>query len=136
MTGSKLIVRTTKNVFFKSKTYEIKVSGADDRQINFENIKTEYDLPIGKYTVKIGNQESFSVKEIILSTGQHKTITINPSVSYELSFGLLLGLALMSIVVQYFILGKFSIPLMFIPFIPFLVMRKRQFANSFTLTVM
>ena len=136
MTGSKLIVRTTKNVFFKSKTYEIKISGTDDRQINFENIKTEYDLPIGKYTVTIGNQESFSVKEIILATGQHKTIMINPSVTYELGFGLLFGLAIVSIVVQYFVLGKFSIPLMFIPFIPFLLMRKRQFADSFTLTVL
>ena len=135
MIGSKLIIRTTKNIFFKSKTYEIKVSGADDRQINFDNIKIEYDLPIGKYTVTVGNQESFSVKEIILATGQYKTIMINPSVTYELGFGLLLGLAIVSIVVQYFILGKFSIPLMFIPFIPFLFMRRNQFADSFILTV-
>ena len=135
MTGSRLTVRTTKNVFFKSKNYKIKVSGMDDRYVNFEYNKTEYDLPIGKYTVQIGNDESFSVKEIVLATGQHKIMTINPSVTYELGFGLLLGLAVISILVQYFILGKFSIPLMLIPLIPFIFLRKRQFANSFTLAV-
>ncbi len=135
MITGRLTIRTTKNRFFRGKHYQIKINGQSDRRISAENNKTEYDLPVGKYTVQIGNDESFSTKELILATGQHKTIVVNPSVTYELGIGFLLGLALTSVVIQYLILGKLSIPLMLIPCIPFLFIRKSQFANSFMLTV-
>ena len=135
MITSKLIVRTTTNRFFKERRYQIKIDGQNDRLIHAEDNKTEYDLPVGKHKVHIGTDESFSTKELILGTGQHKTVVINPSVTYELSVGLLLGLALTSLAVQYLILGKLSIPLMLIPCIPFFFIRKSQFANSFILTV-
>lgn len=134
MATGTLVVRTTKNVFFKSKRYTVNVSGQEERNVNYEQHKTVYELPIGKHTVQIGNGKSVSTQEITLGAGQQKTLTINPSVTYGLGLGFLLGIALTSVVIQYVILNRISLPLAFIPFIPLLFLRKRQFADSFVVT--
>jgi hypothetical protein len=131
---SKIIIRTSKNKLFKSRTYQIKLNDSEIRELNHEKNKTEFILPVGKYTVKIGNDDSFKNKDIILSTGQTKILTINPSITYGLGFGFLLGMALVSIIIQFIILEKISIPLMLIPFIPLIFMRKKHFADSFEIT--
>jgi len=135
MTDNKIIVRTGKNIFFKSKTYNVKINGADTRQINFENTKAEYKLPTGKYMLEIGNHNSYMTQEVILSTEQTKIFTINPSITYGLGFGFLIGIAIVSIILQFLILEKISIPLMGIPLIPLLLMRKRNFSDSFEITI-
>ena len=134
MADNRIIVRTGKNVLFKSKKYNIKVNGADTRVINSENTQEEYILPIGKYTLEIGNENSSKTTELILSTGQTKTFTIHPSVTYPLGIGFLVGIAVVSIFVQFLILDKISIPLMLVPFIPLMLTRKRNFADSFEIT--
>ena len=135
MTENKIIIRTTKNVFFKSKKYEIKLDGNSIGEINFENTKIECDVPVGKHTLEIGNQNSFKIKEIEITTGQLKILTINPSVTYNLGLGFFFGIAIASIIAQFFILDKISLPLIFIPLIPLFFLKKRHFSDSFEITV-
>lgn len=138
MTDNKIILRTSKNIFFKSNKYTVKINGADIRQLDFKNNKIEYTLPIGKYLLEIGNDESFKKENVILSTGEIKIFTIKPNVFRELGFGFYIGLAVCCVFIQFLILDKISIPLMSIPFIPlllnFIPRRKQNFADSFEIT--
>lgn len=134
MTDSKIIIRTGKNIFFKSKIYKVNINGEDFREIDFNKLKTEYNLTAGKHVVQIGNENSFKNKEVILSKGQAVYLTINPSVTYGIGLVFLIGIALVTIILQFFMLDKFSI-LMTIPLIPIFLMRKRHFSDSFEITV-
>ncbi len=135
MTDNRIIVRTSKNLFFKSKKYTIKIDGTDIRQLDFKNNKIEYVLPIGKYKLEIGNDNSFKTENVFLSTGEIKIFTIKPNIIRELGLGFFIGLAIVSVFIQLLILNKISIPLMTIPFIPlllnFLPKQRQNFADSF-----
>jgi len=135
MTENKIIIRKTKNVFFKSKKYEIKLNGNSIGEINFENTKIECIVPVGKHTLEIGNQNSFRIKEIEITTGQLKILTINPSATYNLGLGFFFGIAIASIIAQFYILDKISLLLIFIPLIPLFFLKKRHFSDSFEITV-
>ncbi len=135
MTDNRIIVRTSKNLFFKTKKYTVKIDGTDIRQLDFENNKIEYILPIGKYKLDISNDNSFKTENVFLSTGEIKIFTIKPSIIRKLGLSFFIGLAIVSVFVQLMILEKISIPLMIIPFIPLLLnilpKRKRNFADTF-----
>ena len=135
MTENKIIIRTTKNVFFKSKKYEIKLDGNSIGEINFENTKIECDVPVGKHTLEIGNKNSFKIKEIEITKGQLKILTINPSATYNLGLGFFFGIAIASIIAQFFILDKISLPLIFIPLIPLFFLKKDIFQTVLKLQI-
>jgi hypothetical protein len=113
MTNGKIIIRKSKNNFFKSKRYQIKVNDTEIRELNHENNKTEFLLPIGQYSIKIGNNDSFKTKNIFLAAGQTKVLTINPSLNHNLFAGLLMGITLVPIlvsVVDFIVLKSVSLP--------------------------
>lgn len=118
----------------KSKRYSIKVNGVDCGEINYEHNKIEYDLPIGIYEVEIDNGLKSHTEKLNFTAGQIKMLKVNPSVTYELFLGILLGIAFMSVAIQIFMIDKVSLPLLFIPFIPLLLIRKSQFLDKFVVT--
>ncbi len=120
---------------FKSKSYEIRINGNIIGHIDNEKNNLSEQLPMGKYSLEVGENEFFVRKDIILTIGQMQTVTINPSLTYPFFRGFLIGIAIVTIIIQFLILDKISIPLMFIPLIPLLVFRKKHYGESFALTI-
>jgi hypothetical protein len=119
---------------FKSKPYEIRINGNIIGQIDNEKNTLSEQLPTGNYSLEVGENEFFVKKDIVLTNGQLQTVTINPSLTFPFFRGFLIGIAIVTIIIQFLILDKTSIPLMFIPLIPLLVFRKKQYGESFALT--
>jgi hypothetical protein len=119
---------------FKSKSYEIRINGNIIGQIDNEKNTLSEQLPTGNYSLEVGENEFFVRKEIVLTNGQLQTVTINPSLPYSFFRGFLIGIAIVTIIIQFLILDQISIPLMFIPLIPLLVFRKKHYDESFALT--
>lgn len=133
----KITFRLSKSgqTLFKSKTYEIRINGNIIGHIDNEKNTLSEHLPMGKYSIEVGENEYFIRKDIVLSIGQMQTVTINPSLTYPFFRGFLIGLAIVTIIIQFIILDKISIPLMFSPLIPLLVFRRKNYDESFALTI-
>lgn len=123
------------SIYNKKNNYLVKLIGCKDYEINYLNNRKEYNLLPGKYQIKIGNEASFQIKDIELKNGETKKLTINPSITYNLGKGMMIGFAVTALIVQFLILKKISIPLMMIPFIPLFLVRKKHFADSFTISI-
>jgi hypothetical protein len=135
MKGGKIIIRMSKSsgIYNKKNKYILKFAGEDDFTMNYLNNRVEYDVIPGKNIVEIGIGNSFQTKEIEVKQGESKIITINPSATYKLGLGIMIGIAAIGIIIQILILKKFSI-IMLIPLIPLAFFRKTQFKDSFALT--
>lgn len=64
-----------------------------------------------------------------------QSFTINPGQTFPFIRGFLIGIAIVTIITQFLILDKISILLMIIPLIPILVFIKRDYGESFALTI-
>jgi hypothetical protein len=135
MKGGKITVRMSKSsgIYNKKNKYLLKFAGEDDFTMNYLSNRVEYDVIPGKHIVEVGIENSFQVKEIEVKQGESKIITINPSATYKLGLGIMIGFAAIGIIIPILILKKFSI-LMLIPLIPLAFFRKTQFKDSFALT--
>lgn len=118
----------------KTKKYKIKINGDLIGEIDYQNYKLSQLLPTGKYSIEVGEEEYFVKKEIILHTGQMQTLTISPSLTVPFIRGFLIGIVIVTIITQFVILDKISIPLILIPIVPILLFKKRHYAESFVLT--
>lgn len=131
MSNAKVVFRNSSNVFTKDKVYTVKVNNNVEGVLDKRSKRLEFDLPLGKHLVKVESDGTSKEKEIIVLDGQIKMFTINAGVSYTYLMSFLLGLALVSIVCQFMILNKNSIPLGFISLIPIFILDKKNFPNSF-----
>ena len=119
----------------KSKSYLVRINGDLIGKIDSIGKTLSADFPTGKYSIEVCENDFFIRKDIVLAIGQLQTVTINPSLTYPFFRGFLIGIAIVTIVIQFIILDKISIPLMFIPLIPLLVFRKKNYGESFALTI-
>jgi len=135
MNQGTIIVRMSKSsgIYNKANRYSVRVANKTTCEMNFKNNRREFLVEAGNYFIEIGNEVSCQKEEVVLSAGQTKIVTINPSCTYHLGRGIMIGLVLTSIVIQFAILRKFT-PLMVIPCIGFLFIRKSNFENSFGIT--
>lgn len=135
MKSGKITVRMSKSsgIYNKKNKYILKFAGEEDFTMNYLNNRVEYDVIPGKHVVEIGNGISGQTKEIEVKEGESKIITINPSATYKLGLGIMIGIAAGGIIIIILILKKFSI-LMLIPLIPLALFRKTEFKDSFALT--
>jgi hypothetical protein len=135
MDQSTIIVRMSKSsgVYSKSNSYVLRIANETDYKMNYRNNQKEYRVLPGKHTIEIGDGTSFQTEEIVLKAGGTKVLTINPSLTYNLGFGILTGLVVTSLVIQFAVLQRFS-PVMIIPFMPYLFIKKRSFKNSFAIS--
>lgn len=135
MKNGKIVIRMSKSsgIYNKANKYLLKFAGEEDFTMNYLNNRVEYDVVPGKHVVEVGNGISRQMQEIELQQGESKIITINPSATYKLGLGIMIGIAAGGIIIIMLILKKFSI-LMLIPLIPLTFLKKRQFKDSFALT--
>jgi hypothetical protein len=120
-------------IYNKSNSYMLRIANETDYEMNYRNNRKEYRVLPGKHTIEIGDGTSFQTEEIVLKAGGTKVLTINPSLTYNLGFGILTGLVVIGLVIQFAVLQRFS-PVMIIPFLPYLFIKKRNFKNSFALS--
>jgi hypothetical protein len=137
MAESKIIVRMSKStgIYNKSNKYEILFNNKSKAELDFVNNRQIFIAESGKNIIQIKNENTTIVKEINLKYAQDITITINASVTYRLGLGIIIGIAITGLIVQLIIAKKVILPLIFIPFIPLLFVKKENFPNSFEITI-
>lgn len=135
MNQSTIAVRISKSsgIYNKSNRYLLRVDNEVGCMMNYSNNRKEYAVLPGKHCVEIGNGISFQTEEILLKAGETKVLTINPSLTYNLGFGILTGMVVTGLVIQFAVLQKFS-PVMIIPFMLYLFIKKRNFKDSFAIS--
>jgi hypothetical protein len=102
--------------------------------MNYQNNRMEFRLPNGKHTVTIKNEVTTHETEFELYYEKTKVLTINPSVTYKLFLGIMIGLVLFSFFLQVFFASKINLTLIWIPFFPLFFIKKKNFAPSFMVT--
>ena len=135
MNQSTIVVRMSKSsgVYNKSNRYVLRIANEMDCEMNYNNNRKEYIVLPGKHNIEIGDGISFQTEEILLKEGETKVLTINPSLTYNLGFGMLTGMVVTGFIIQFAILQKFS-SVMIISFMPYLFIKKRNFKNSFAIS--
>ncbi|MDI5894246.1 hypothetical protein [Flavobacterium algoritolerans] len=135
MNQSTIVVRMSKSsgVYNKSNRYVLRIANEMDCEMNYNNNRKEYIVLPGKHNIEIGDGISFQTEEILLKEGETKVLTINPSLTYNLGFGMLTGMVVTGLIIQFAILQKFS-SVMIISFMPYLFIKKRNFKNSFAIS--
>lgn len=136
MAESKIIVRMSKStgVYNKSNKYEIFLNNESKAELDYVNNKQIFTAESGRNIIEIKNENTTIVKEINIKNGQDVTFTINASVTYKLGLGIMVGIAFTGLIIQLIIAKKVMLPLIFIPFIPLLFVKKENFPNSFEIT--
>jgi hypothetical protein len=137
MAESKIVVRMSKStgIYNKSNKYEILLNNESKAELNHSNKRQIFNAEIGKNIIQIKNENTTIVKEINVKYAQNIIITINASVTYKLGLGIIIGIAITGLIIQLIIAKKVILPLVFIPFIPLLFIKKENFPNSFEVTI-
>ncbi|RTY70270.1 hypothetical protein EKM02_02665 [Flavobacterium sp. RSP49] len=135
MNQSTIVFRMSKSsgIYNKSNRYVVRIDSKTECEMNYSNNRKEYRVLPGKHTIEIGDGTSFQTEEIVLKAGETKVLSINPSLTYNLGFGILTGMVVTGLVIQFAVLQKFS-PVMIIPFMLYLFIKKRDFKNSFAIS--
>jgi hypothetical protein len=136
MAESKIIIRMSKStgIYNKSNKYEILLNNESKAELDYVNNKRIFTAESGRNIIEIKNENTTIVKEINMKNGQDVTFTINASVTYKLGLGFMVGIAITGLIIQLIIAKKVMLPLIFIPFIPLLFVKKENFPNSFDIT--
>ena len=125
---------------FKQKSYQIRIKGNSIGHIDSEKNTISEQLPMGKYTIEVSENDFFIRKDIVLAVGQMQTVTINPSSTYAFTRGFLIGIATCAVGIIGYMAFENKLfpqlfPLLFVPLIPVLIFRKRHYGESFALTI-
>lgn len=133
--SAKIIVRISKSgkVWNKGLKYFVMWDGDNLQEIDNLNDRIEYLVPGGQHLITVANENMLHKQELALKDGEVKTITINPSVSFQLALGILFGIAAAGSLISIIIMEKIS-PITLIPLIPLLFVKKRNFHDNFALT--
>ena len=137
MSESKIIVRMSKStgIYNKSNKYEILINNESKAELDYVNNRQIFIAESGKNIIQIKNENTSIVKEINIKYAQDITITINASITYKLGLGIIIGIAITGLIIQLIIAKKVILPLIFIPFISLLFVKKENFPNSFEITI-
>ena len=137
MSESKIIVRMSKStgIYNKSNKYEILINNESKAELDYVNNRQIFIVESGKNIIQIKNENTSIVKEINIKYAQDITITINASVTYKLGLRIIIGIAITGLLIQLIIAKKVILPLIFIPFISLLFVKKENFPNSFEITI-
>jgi len=137
MAESKIIVRMSKStgIYNKRNKYEILINNESKAELDYINNRQIFIAESGKNIIQIKNENTTIVKEINIKYAQDITITINASVTYKLGLGIIIGIAITGLIIQLIIAKKVILPLIFIPFISLLFVKKENFPNSFEITI-
>ena len=136
MAENKIIVRMSKSsgIYNKNNKYEVIINNAAKSELDYVNNRQIFTAESGRNIIEIKNKNTTIVKEVNIKNGQDLTFTINASVTYKLGLGIMIGIAITGLIIQLIIAKKVILPLIFIPFIPLLFVKKENFPNSFEIT--
>jgi hypothetical protein len=136
MSDTKITVRMSKSTGFynKSNNYKILLNNEVKTKLNYVDNREVFNVKSGKNIVEIKNKNTTIIKEVNIKNGQDVTLTINASVTYKLGLGIMVGIAIAGLIIQIIVANKVILPLVFIPFIPLLLVKKENFPNSFEIT--
>ena len=136
MAESKIIVRMSKSsgIYNKSNKYEVIINNEAKAELDYVNNRQIFTAESGRNIIEIKNENTTIVKEVNIKNGQDLTFTINASVTYKLGLGIMIGIAITGLIIQLIIAKKVILPLIFIPFITLLFVKKENFPNSFEIT--
>lgn len=123
---NKLIVKLPKNILYKSARYLVRIRGYKEQMVTYANNKAVFELPTGNYMVEVENEEEIAVKRIMLTVGQRKVMCILPAIRNTIIYTLVVALGATSITVQAAVLKQFSVPLLLLPLLPLLAIRRRK----------
>lgn len=123
---NKLIIKLPKNILYKSARYLVRIRGYKEQIVTYTNNKAVFELPTGNYMVEIENEEEIAVKRIMLTIGQRKVMCILPAVRNTITYSLVAMLAATSVILQVVVLKHASIPLLLLPLLPLLAIRRRK----------
>ena len=137
MAESKIIVRMSKStgIYNKSNKYEILINNESKAELDYVNNRQIFIAESGKNIIQVKNENTTILKVINIRYAQDITITINASVTYKLGVGIIIGIAITSLIILLIIAKKVILPLVFIPFISLLFVKKENFPNSFEITI-
>jgi hypothetical protein len=133
MAENKIIVRMSKSsgIYNKNNKYEVIINNEAKAELDYVNNRQIFTAESGRNIIEIKNENTTIVKEVNIKNGQDLTFTINASVTYKLGLGIMIGIAITGLIIQLIIAKKVILPLIFIPFIPLLFVKKENFPNSF-----
>ena len=136
MAESKIIVRMSKSsgIYNKSNKYEVIINNESKAELDYVNNRQIFTAESGRNIIEIKNENTTIVKEVNIKNGQDLTFTINASVTYKLGLGIMIGIAITGLIIQLIIAKKVILPLIFIPFITLLFVKKENFPNSFEIS--
>lgn len=137
MAESKIIVWMSKStgIYNKSNKYEILINNESKAELDYVNNRQIFIAESGKNIIQVKNENTTILKVINIRYAQDITITINASVTYKLGVGIIIGIAITSLIILLIIAKKVILPLVFIPFISLLFVKKENFPNSFEITI-
>jgi hypothetical protein len=136
MAESKIIVRMSKSsgIYNKSNKYEVIINNEAKAELDYVNNRQIFTAESGRNIIEIKNENTTIVKEVNIKNGQDLIFTINASVTYKLGLGIMIGIAITGLIIQLIIAKKVILPLIFIPFITLLFVKKENFPNSFEIS--
>ena len=137
MQQTQIIVRTSKStgIYNRANTYTLFLNGKPRKEINYLYNREVLVVEAGLNVVVIKNENTTIRKELNLRNGQQLTLTINASLTYKLGLGILIGIAIVGVIIQLIIAKKVILPLIFVPLISLLFVKKENYPNSFELTI-
>lgn len=133
MKESKIIVRMSRStgIYNKRNKYEILLNNESKAELDYVNNKQIFIPSSGKNSIVFKNENTTIIKEVNINNGQDIIYTINANVSYKLGLGIMIGIAITGLIIQLLIDKKVMLPIMLIPFIPLLFVKKENFLKSF-----
>lgn len=133
MKESKIIVRISKStgIYNKKYKYVVLLNNESKVELDYINNKHIFMTSSGKNSVVFKNENTTVIKEVNIKNGQDVIFTINASVTYKLGLGIMIGIAITGLIIQLLIAKKPILPILFIPFIPLLFVKKENFLKSF-----
>ena len=135
MKEGRIIVRMSKStgIYNKKYKYVVLLNNESKVELDYINNKHIFMTSREKNSVVFKNENTTVIKEVNIRNGQDVIFTINASVTYKLGLGIMIGIAITitGLIIQLLIAKKPILPILFIPFIPLLFVKKENFVKSF-----
>lgn len=132
MNQGKIIVRMSRSsgIYNKLNKYEILFDNKSKAELDCVNNRQIFIAESGKNIIQIKNENTTIVKEINIKYAQEIIVTINASITYKLGLGIMFGISVIGLIIQLIFANKVILPLIFIPFISLLFVKKRKFSKQ------
>lgn len=137
MTNSTIIIRLSKSFgnFKKYEKYHLTIDDDQMMELDDNQNKLVMQLEAGKHILEIKDENSTIVKELRLKNGQLTNITVYKKSSYQISLGIMLGIAFVGLIIQLMFQKTIMLPINLIPFIPLLFFATQNKPNSFEISI-